>query len=82
MAEGTPRGTASATVLVVSGMLHARGKNQGRICPMCGARWTMEYQSQSPPRVFRDDKECPEDLLDWVGNNAAIECCSSRGRGR
>jgi hypothetical protein len=81
MAEGTPRGTRSCTVLVLSGMFHVRGKNVGRRCPNCGEHWTVEQVAGEPPRVWRGEAECPEALLDWVGNNAAIECCQWSAHG-
>ncbi len=75
MADGTIRGTRGFTILVVSAMLHAREAGKTRECHRCHAKWSMDYRSGERPRVWKDDKEAPEALLDWVGNNVAVECC-------
>lgn len=76
MAGTTLRGTTGSTVLVVSAMLHDRETGKVRECPHCHARWSILWRRNEPPQVWRNGEESPSSLLDWVGNNAAVECCS------
>lgn len=67
MANNTIRGTRGFTVLVVSGMLYARESGKARECLRCHAKWSMEYQSGQTPRMWKDDQEALEALLEWGG---------------
>jgi hypothetical protein len=75
VAGNTVRGTRGSTILVISGLLHDRGKQKARACPHCGAQWSMAYSSGEAPRIWKNGEETPHAVLDWVGNNAAVECC-------
>jgi hypothetical protein len=82
------RATSSVRVLVVSELSH-HPTNHGRECDACGARWTVQFPSRGGiPTVWRRPPEggkrhkMPRALLDWSGNNVAVECCVVIGRAR
>jgi hypothetical protein len=76
MAGTTIRGTRGSTVLVVSALLHGREAGKVRECPHCHAKWSILWRGSQPPQVWKNDLESPSSVLDWAGNNAAIECCA------
>ena len=80
MAEETLRGSSGSTVLVLSDLLHGHARQKKRICPHCQSEWSMEHRKDERPRIWRNASEVPDTLLDWVGNNAAVECCYCRER--
>jgi len=65
-------------VLAVSDMLHREGRNQGRVCQICKARWTVKIESERL-HVWRDGVPMDKAILDWTGNNAVVECCEGHG---
>ncbi len=62
-------------VLIVSDLLHRQGRNQGRICSLCGARWTVQIDLNEDFHIWRDDVPMDAAILDWTGNNTVVECC-------
>jgi len=65
-------------VLAVSDMLHREGRNQGRVCQICKARWTVQVRDGEDLHVWRDGISMDSAILDWTGNNAVVECCDKR----
>lgn len=65
-------------VLAVSDMLHREGRNRGRICEVCEARWTVKVGDNEDLHVWRDGSPMDSAILDWTGNNAVVECCSKQ----
>jgi hypothetical protein len=53
-------------------------RNDGQRCEVCGSVWTIEKPADAPPIVRRNGEEEPAALLNWTGNNAAVECCRVR----
>jgi hypothetical protein len=65
---------ASTAVLVVSGFINRRD-GKARECPHCSAKWSAELDTEGEPHVWKDGQEAQHSVLDWHGNNVAIECC-------
>jgi len=65
----------SPVVLAVTDLYHREGKNNGRICNICGARWTALRDGNDGFHVWRNGVSTDNAILDWVGNNAVVECC-------
>ena len=65
---------ADALVVVASKFQHEQGRCQGRECELCGSRWTVDREGDEV-HVWRNG--VPEDIaiLDFFGNNVAVECC-------
>jgi hypothetical protein len=77
MADHHVRGTDGARVVVVlSQHYHREGQNLGRHCT-CGARWTEDFDSDGC-HVWRNGVPADPAILDWTGNNVAVECCQSK----
>jgi hypothetical protein len=68
------RPTATA-VLVISAFLNKR-EGTPRECPQCKTKWTAELDSEGMPHVRKDGAEEQRAVLDWYGNNVAVECCT------
>lgn len=67
----------SRVVLVVSAHLHKKGRK----CRQCGARWTVKFTHKRPKvHVRRDGERMDSAILDYVGNNVAVECCRESNR--
>jgi hypothetical protein len=70
---------ASRVVVVVSAHLHQVGY-AGRQC-ICGAVWTAARDPADHPttpqalHAFRNGVPMDLAVLDWTGNNVAVECC-------
>ena len=62
-------------VLVASGLYHQHGRNAGRQCDHCGSLWTVEIDANENFHVWRNDASEDSAILDWTGNNVAVECC-------
>jgi hypothetical protein len=62
-------------VLVVSERLHGQ---RPRTCDACGASWTVVF-TEGRPRVQKNGDEAQDAILDWAGNNVAVECCRAVG---
>jgi hypothetical protein len=62
-------------VVAVSDLYHHEGKNNGRICDFCGARWTVIRDGNGDLHVWRNGVSEDQAILDWTGNNAVVECC-------
>jgi len=70
------RTNGSQVVLVLSDLYHRESKNKGRTCTICGARWTiLRNEANGHLHVWRNGVARDEAILDWTGNNAAVECC-------
>jgi hypothetical protein len=67
----------SRVVLVVTDRYHREGKNNGRICDLCGARWTALRESNGDFHVWRNGVPTDQAVLDWTGNNLVVECCGN-----
>jgi len=65
-------------VLVVSDMLYREGRNRGCSCEICGGRWTVSIDDDETLHVWRDGAAMDSAILDWTGNNAAVECCPDK----
>jgi hypothetical protein len=61
----------SRVVLIVSKWLH----KSGRECECCGARWTIRTNKRDSPHAWRDGARMDKAILDYTGNNIAVECC-------
>jgi hypothetical protein len=73
------RATDGAKVVVVlSDLYHREGKNQGRECQVCGARWTVQIDSNKDFHVWRNGVNVDSAILDWTGNNVVVECCPNK----
>jgi len=59
----------SRVVLVLSSFLHP----EGRECH-CGAKWTIYFDANGC-HVRRNGVQADSAILDWTGNNVAVECC-------
>lgn len=69
--------TAGRVVVTVSAHLHKQGKRTARRCPQCGALWTASYvKATGSIHVWKNSEPADAALLDFVGNNASVECCS------
>lgn len=66
---------ARTAVLVVSSFLNKRD-GAARECPECKAKWTAGLDSEGTPHVWKDGIEEQRAVLDWSGNNVAVECCT------
>lgn len=64
-------------VLVANTMSHLHGRNQGRECPHCQVLWTVSTDEGGSFQIWRNGQSADDAILDWMGNNVAIECCSS-----
>ena len=74
------RPTAGPQVVVVASKFnHRQGHNQGRLCPVCGAVWTVDTDANENFHVWRDGQPSDSSILDWTGNNVAVECCGPGG---
>jgi hypothetical protein len=61
--------------VIVSSYLH----KSGRDCACCGARWIIRINKSGRPHAWRDGVRMDKAILDWTGNNVAVECCKERG---
>lgn len=66
---------AFKVVVTATDLYHRRGRNAGRECDVCHARWTVERDANDDFHVWRDGTPADDAILDWVGNNVAVECC-------
>jgi hypothetical protein len=64
-----------STIFVVSFFLNPN-PSRARKCPSCPATWTCEHDNNDESYHVRKDGQLADDaVLDWNGNNAAVECC-------
>jgi ribosome maturation factor RimP len=64
------RGTNGAkVVLVLSELYHREGRNQGRVCEVCGVRWTIQIDDKGGYHVWRNGVQADSAILDWTDNN-------------
>ena len=63
------------TVIVLTDFAHRRNQNNGRPCPICGDVWTVEVDDVEDIHAFRNGESDDDAILDWIGNNVAVECC-------
>jgi hypothetical protein len=76
MPECHVRATDGArVVLVLSHLYHRKGQNIGRECPVCNVRWKVQIDDKKNFHVWRNEVQADSAILDWTGNNVAIECC-------
>lgn len=76
MSEVQVRATKGVyTVIVATSLYHLRGKNAGRRCNRCKSVWTVQRDAQQNFHAWRNGTQEDAAILDWVGNNVAIECC-------
>jgi hypothetical protein len=74
------RPTSGARVVVVASTFsHEHGKNAGRECSHCGSMWTVQVDVNGNAHVWRNGVASDSSILDWTGNNVAIECCETTG---
>ncbi len=66
----------TCTVVAASEMYHRHGQNQGRQCDICGSVWTVQRDANDNFHVWRNGQAEDNAILDWTGNNVAIECCN------
>jgi hypothetical protein len=71
------RPVGGKVVLVATEWYHKHGVHQGRQCDMCGARWTVLMEN-GQFQVWRNNQPSNEAIIDYVGNNVAVECCEKR----
>jgi len=64
-------------VLILSDFSHRKGRNEGRKCPVCNVPWTVQIDDNKNFHVWRDEVQTDSAILDWTGNNVAVECCQS-----
>jgi hypothetical protein len=64
----------SRFIVIVSEHLH----KSGRDCAHCGALWEIEFTERGDVHAWRDSKRMDQAILDYVGNNVAVECCQKR----
>jgi hypothetical protein len=64
----------SRVVVIVSARLH----KSGRDCARCGARWTVQIKKEEAVHAWRDGIPRDKAILDYTGNNVAVECCQKR----
>jgi len=62
-------------VVTVSEFLHGVNRPEGRRCQRCGSEWRMEMDAGGVPHVRRNGHLEDDTILDWTGNNVAVECC-------
>lgn len=67
--------SGSRTVVAASELYHRQGQNQGRQCHLCGSVWTVERDANEDFHCWRNGVQEDQAILDWTGNNVAIECC-------
>lgn len=72
---------ASMVVLAVSGILYRHGRNQGRLCQLCNSLWTIDFDANEDPHVWRNGTQTDSAVLDWTGNNAVVECSQHEAAG-
>ena len=65
---------ANKVVVTVSAHLH-KPSNKGRRCPICDAVWTAARDADNNLHVWRNGGPSDPSILDWTGNNVAVECC-------
>ncbi|MFC1837010.1 hypothetical protein ACFL2Q_20205 [Thermodesulfobacteriota bacterium] len=63
-------------VVVATEMYHEYGVNRGRRCHKCNDLWTVQREANGDFHVYRNGQSEDEAILDWVGNNVAMECCN------
>ncbi len=68
----------SMVVVVASERLHRQKQNEGRICTACGARWTVQRDEDDEFHVWKNGVQTDSAILDWTGNNVAVECCRKK----
>ena len=64
-------------VMVLSDHHHREGHNKGRKCQFCGALWTVKIDANKDFHVWRNKVQVDSEILDWDGNNVAVQCCAS-----
>ncbi|MBF5043180.1 hypothetical protein FGE12_12340 [Aggregicoccus sp. 17bor-14] len=69
------RAGANRVVLTATSLYHRHGKNKGRQCANCRVHWTVDRDDNEDFHVWRNGTPADEAILDWVGNNVAVECC-------
>ena len=62
-------------IVVASVHYHRHGRNVGRLCDHCGSLWTVEVGANEGFHIWHNGAPEDEAILDWTGNNVAIECC-------
>lgn len=68
--------SGTVRVIVLSGLLNEHGKRSGRTCAGCGATWTVARDPVTEDlHAWKNQVNADNALLDWTGNNAAVECC-------
>ena len=66
-------------ILVLSDVCHRRNQGKPRVCAACGDKWTCKYDEENETmQVWRNDKLDPDALLDRMGNDVAVECCTKQ----
>jgi hypothetical protein len=55
--------------------MHRHHRNEGRACDGCGARWTVQIDDNEQFHVWKNGVQVDSAILDWIGNNVAVECC-------
>jgi hypothetical protein len=72
MSDHHVRATNGARVVVVlSTFLHTGG----RTCKLCNALWTAKIDANKEFHAWRNGVQADSAILDWTGNNVAVECC-------
>jgi hypothetical protein len=65
----------NAIVNLASALQHHHAPNhQGRSCEQCQSSWTC-LRDNAGFHVWRNGEPEDDAILDWYGNNVAIECC-------
>jgi len=67
--------TGASHILVASVHYHLHDRNVGRLCDHCGSRWTVAVDTNQNFHVWRNGVSEDPAILDWTGNNVAVECC-------
>jgi hypothetical protein len=62
-------------VVTVSAFLHGVNTLVARLCQRCGSEWRVQMDADGVPHVTRNGHLENTAILDWTGNNVAVECC-------
>jgi hypothetical protein len=65
---------SNKVVVTVSAHLHKPG-TKGRACGVCEAIWTAQRDGRGDLHVWKNNVPSDGAMLDWTGNNVAVECC-------
>lgn len=70
---------ANWVIVTISEYLHEHlnPKKSPRICGVCGSAWTVRWNASGTPDVWKNNTPMNSAILDWVGNNVAVECCAA-----